>query len=59
MIDGFSKYNQVVVHPDDMENISFMTPWGTFMYTRMPFGLNKCRGYISESHGYSLHGRKG
>jgi ribonuclease HI len=32
MIDGFSGYNQVVVHPDDMEKTAFTTPWGTFMY---------------------------
>jgi hypothetical protein len=39
MIDGFSGYNQVVVHPDDMEKTAFTTPWGTFMYAQMPFGL--------------------
>jgi hypothetical protein len=39
MIDGFSGYNQVVIHPDDMEKTAFATPWGTFMYTQMPFGL--------------------
>ena len=38
-LDGFSRYNQVVVHPDDQENTSFTTPWGTFMYAKMPFGL--------------------
>ena len=38
-LDGFSGYNQVVVHPDDQENTSFTTPWGTFMYAKMPFGL--------------------
>ena len=38
-LDGFSGYNQVVVHPDDQENTYFTTPWGTFMYAKMPFGL--------------------
>ena len=38
-IDGFSGYNQIVVHPDDKENTSFTTPWGTFMYEKMPFVL--------------------
>ena len=37
-LDGFSGYNQVVVHPEDQENISFTTPWGTFMYAKIPFG---------------------
>ena len=39
MLDGFSGYNQVAVHPEDQEKIAFTTPWGTFMYSKMPFGL--------------------
>ena len=39
MLDGFSGYNQVLVHPDDQEKKAFTTPWGTFMYSKMPFGL--------------------
>ena len=39
MMDGFSGYNQVVVLPEDQKKTAFTTPWGTFMYARMPFGL--------------------
>jgi hypothetical protein len=39
MIDGFSGYNQIAVHQDDKEKTVFTTPWGTFMYDKMPFGL--------------------
>ena len=39
MLDGFSGYNQVTVHPDDQEKTAFTTPWGTFMFAKMPFGL--------------------
>jgi hypothetical protein len=39
MLDGFLGYNQIMVHPDDKEKISFTTPWGTLMYAKMPFGL--------------------
>ena len=39
MMDGFSGYNQVAVLPEDHKKTSFTTPWGTFMYARMPFGL--------------------
>jgi hypothetical protein len=28
-----------MVHPDDREKTTFTTPWGMFMYARMPFGL--------------------
>ena len=38
-LDGFSGYNQVVVHPYDQEKTTFTTPWGTFIYAKIPFGL--------------------
>jgi hypothetical protein len=28
-----------MVHSDDQEKTTFITPWGTFMYSKMPFGL--------------------
>jgi hypothetical protein len=39
MIHVFSSYNQIAVHEDDKEKTVFTTPWGTFMYDKMPFGL--------------------
>jgi ribonuclease HI len=39
MVDGFSGYNQISVMPEDREKTNFTTPWGTFMYAKMPFGL--------------------
>ena len=39
MLDGFFGYNQVFVHLDDKDKTTFTTPWGTFMYSKMPFGL--------------------
>jgi hypothetical protein len=39
MIDGFSGYNQIDVSEPDKEKTAFITPWGTFMYDKMPFGL--------------------
>ena len=29
IIDGFSSYNQIVVHKEDQEKTTFTTPWGT------------------------------
>jgi len=43
MLDGFSGYNQIMVDKEDREKTSFTTPWGTFMYARMPFGLTNPR----------------
>ena len=39
LLDGFSGYNQVLVIPEDQLKTTFATPWGTFMYVKMPFGL--------------------
>ena len=39
MLDSFLGYNQVAVHPGDQEKTTFTTPWGTFMYAKMAFGL--------------------
>jgi hypothetical protein len=39
MIDGFSGYNQIAMNEQDREKTAFTTPWGTFMYDKMPFGL--------------------
>ena len=39
ILDGFSGYNQVAVHPDDQEKTTFTTPWVTFMYVKIAFGL--------------------
>jgi hypothetical protein len=39
MIDGFSGYNQIAMNEKDRETNSFTTPWGTFMYDKMPFDL--------------------
>ena len=29
------------MHPEDQDKTAFTTPWGTFMYVNMPFGLMK------------------
>jgi len=39
LLDGYSCYNQILVHEDDRHKIAFTTPWGTFHYAKMPFGL--------------------
>ena len=39
MMDGFSGYNQVLVDEKEKFKTTFTTPWGTYVYVRMPFGL--------------------
>jgi len=39
-MDGFSGYNQTQIWQQDQYKTAFTTPWGTFAYHVMPFGLN-------------------
>ena len=38
-MDKFSGYNQIRLVEEDRDKISFTTPWGTYCYVVMPFGL--------------------
>ena len=39
LLDGFFGYNQFLVAPNDQVKTTFRTPWGTFAYSQMPFGI--------------------
>jgi len=38
-LDGYSRFFQIPIHPNDQEKTTFTCPFGTFAYRRMPFGL--------------------
>ncbi|RDY10783.1 hypothetical protein CR513_04632, partial [Mucuna pruriens] len=38
-LDGFSGYMQIHIAPEDQHKTTFTCPFGTFTYTRIPFGL--------------------
>lgn len=39
MLDGFSRYHQIKASEEDQHKIAFTTPWGTFAYQMITFGL--------------------
>ncbi|GJR05214.1 reverse transcriptase domain-containing protein [Tanacetum coccineum] len=39
-LDGFSRYFQIPIDPNDQEKTTFTCPFGTYAYRRMPFGLS-------------------
>jgi hypothetical protein len=39
LLNGYSRYNQVPMDPEDQEKTTFTCPFRTFTYHRMPFGL--------------------
>ena len=38
-LDGYSRYNQISIAPEDQEKTTFTYPYDTFAFRRMPFGL--------------------
>ena len=40
LLDGFSRYNQILVKQEDRYKTTFTTKWGTMAYQKMPFGLS-------------------
>ena len=43
-LDGYSRYNQISIAPEDQEKTTFTCPFGTFAFRRMPFGLCNAPG---------------
>ena len=39
LLDCFSGYHQIWMRSEDEENTSFITPFGTYCFVRMPEGL--------------------
>jgi hypothetical protein len=58
MIDGFSGYNQISVFPENREKTTFTTPWGTFMYAKIPFGLMNARATFQQAMDIAFIGEK-
>ena len=38
-MDAFSRYHQINIAKEDRQKTTFVTEWGCFQYTVMPFGL--------------------
>jgi hypothetical protein len=39
LMDGYSDYNQIEVSEEHKEKKTFTTPWGAFIYDKIPFGM--------------------
>ena len=58
MIDGFFCYNQIYVLPEDREKTTLTTPWGTFMYAKIPFGLMNAGATFQRAMDIAFIGEK-
>jgi hypothetical protein len=54
-MDGFSGYNQIQIHLANQYKTAFITPWGTFSYRVMPFGLKIVGATFQRAMTYIFH----
>jgi hypothetical protein len=54
-MEVFSGYNQIQIHPIDQYKTAFTTPWGTFSYRFMPFGLKNTGATFQRAMTYVFH----
>ena len=59
MLDGFFGYNQVMVKKEDRHKITFITPWGTSEYLRIPFGLTNVGATFQRAVDFAFKGSIG
>ncbi|XP_070031666.1 uncharacterized protein [Nicotiana tomentosiformis] len=49
-VDCYGGYHQVLMDEYDAEKTAFTTPWGTYCYRVMPFGLKNIATLLHENH---------
>jgi hypothetical protein len=55
LMDGFSEYNQINIVPADQHKTTFICPWGTFAYWKLPFGLKNVGATFQCAMYYAFH----
>jgi hypothetical protein len=55
LMDGFSGYNQINIAPEDQHKMTFICPWGTFAYRKLPFGLKNAGATFQRAMSYAFH----
>jgi hypothetical protein len=55
---GFSGFNQIQIKPEDQHKTTFICPWGTFVYCKMPFGLKNARATFQRAMSFVFHDLK-
>ena len=54
-MDGFSGYNQIQIKLEDQHKTTFIFPWGTFAYKKIPFGLKNAGATFQREMNFVFH----
>jgi len=54
-MDGCSGYNQINITPEDQHKTTFICPWGTFAYRKLPFGRKNASATFQRAMSYAFH----
>jgi hypothetical protein len=57
-MDGFSGYNQIQIKLEYQHKMTFICPWGTFSYRKMPFGLKNIGATFQHAMTFTFHDLK-
>jgi hypothetical protein len=55
-LDAYSGYHQIMMKESNQLVTSFVTPFGTYCYVTMPFGLKNMGGYVSALYAHHFWG---
>ena len=54
-MDAFFGYHLIQIFPVDQHKMTFIFPWGTFAYQKLPFGLINVRSTFQRAMSYAFH----
>ena len=54
-MDDFSSYNQIDILLEDQDKMTFIFPWGTFTYKKLPFGLKNDGATFQHAMSFAFH----
>jgi hypothetical protein len=55
LMDGFFGYNQINIIPANQHKTTFICPWGTFSYRKLPFSLKNVGATFQRAMSYAFH----
>jgi hypothetical protein len=58
LLDGYSVYNQIAMCEEEKEKTTLTTPWGTFMYDKIPFGMMNAGATFQRTTNIAFMGEK-